>query len=88
MYKRQAQDRILQSLSYINVLKRGFALVRDETGAPVKAAAALAINQMINVTFADGSIRAITTEGGAPQPARKRSEKAVQTDPPKQGSLF
>jgi exodeoxyribonuclease VII large subunit len=86
-----AQDRILQSLSYRNVLKRGYALVRDETGAPVKAASALSLNQAIAIEFADGSINAMTTEGGAPtppQPARKRAEKHASPEPPKQGSLF
>ncbi|CAN7161036.1 exodeoxyribonuclease VII large subunit [Pararhizobium sp. LjRoot235] len=86
-----AQDRILQSLSYRNVLKRGYALVRDETGAPVKLASALSLNQVIAIEFADGSINAVTTEGGAPappQPVKKRAEKPAPTEPPKQGSLF
>jgi len=86
-----AHDRILQSLSYRNVLKRGYALVRDETGAPVKGAAALALNQTIAIEFADGSINAVTTEGSAPppaQPAKKRAEKPPAAVPPKQGSLF
>ncbi|MBW9063153.1 exodeoxyribonuclease VII large subunit [Rhizobium herbae] len=86
-----AQDRILQSLSYRNVLKRGYALVRDMTGAPVKAASALSLNQAIAIEFADGSVNAMTTESGAPtppQPARKRAEKHASPEPPKQGSLF
>ncbi|HTO32223.1 MAG TPA: exodeoxyribonuclease VII large subunit [Pararhizobium sp.] len=86
-----AQDRILQSLSYRNVLKRGYALVRDDAGLPVKSAAALSLNQAISLEFADGSINAVTTEGGAsppPQPAKKRPEKPAQVAPSKQGSLF
>jgi exodeoxyribonuclease VII large subunit len=86
-----AQDRILQSLSYRNVLKRGYALVRDATGAPVKAAAALSLNQAIAIEFADGSINAVTTEGGTPtppQPVKKRGEKPAPVEPPKQGTLF
>lgn len=86
-----AQDRILQSLSYRNVLKRGYALVRDETGVPVKAASSLSLNQAIAIEFADGSIDAVTTEGGAPtppQPVKKRAEKQAPAEPPKQGSLF
>ncbi len=35
----KAQLRMLESLSYKNVLKRGYALVRDAAGQPVKAAA-------------------------------------------------
>ncbi|OBZ97073.1 exodeoxyribonuclease VII large subunit [Pararhizobium polonicum] len=86
-----AHDRILQSLSYRNVLKRGYALVRDDAGLPIKSAAALAQNQAIAIEFADGSINALTTEGDAsppPQPVKRRAEKAMATAPPKQGSLF
>ncbi|WP_421872525.1 exodeoxyribonuclease VII large subunit [Pararhizobium sp.] len=86
-----AHDRILQSLSYENVLKRGYALVRDETGAIVKSASALSVNQTINIQFADDTINAVTTEGSAPppaQPAKKRTEKPPAVAPPKQGSLF
>ncbi|WP_275787230.1 exodeoxyribonuclease VII large subunit [Pararhizobium gei] len=84
-----AQDRILQSLSYRNVLKRGYALVRDAEGAPVKAASGLVIHQAIAIQFADGTVDAVTTEGGAApaQPTRKRPERSAQS-PPKQGSLF
>jgi exodeoxyribonuclease VII large subunit len=86
-----AHDRILQSLSYRNVLKRGYALVRDDAGLPIKSAAALVQNQAIAIEFADGSINALTTEGDAsppPQPVKRRAEKAMATAPPKQGSLF
>ncbi|MNL81838.1 exodeoxyribonuclease VII large subunit [compost metagenome] len=73
------------------MLKRGYALVRDEAGAPVKGAGALSLNQAIAIEFADGSINAVTTEGSAtpsPQPAKKRAEKPAAAAPPKQGSLF
>ncbi|KQY12842.1 exodeoxyribonuclease VII large subunit [Rhizobium sp. Root482] len=84
-----AQDRILQSLSYRNVLKRGYALVRDGSGLPVKSAAALSLHQAIAVEFADGSINAVTTEGTTTPPSqKKRPEKPTPADPPKQGSLF
>jgi exodeoxyribonuclease VII large subunit len=84
-----AQDRILQSLSYRNVLKRGYALVRDGSGLPVKSAAALSLHQAIAVEFADGSINAMTTEGTTTPPSqKKRPEKPAPADPSKQGSLF
>lgn len=85
-----AQDRILQSLSYRNVLKRGYALVRDEQGMPVKAAAGLSTRQAISLEFADGMIGAITTDGGTPSspPVKKRTDKPARREPPKQGSLF
>jgi exodeoxyribonuclease VII large subunit len=85
-----SQNRILQSLSYENVLKRGYALVRDGTGSIVKAASSLSLNQAVAIQFADGTISAVTSEGGtAPQqPVKRRAEKPVPTEPPKQGSLF
>jgi exodeoxyribonuclease VII large subunit len=90
-----AQDRVLQSLSYKNVLKRGYAVVRDEEDKPVSLAAALAGGTAISIEFADGRIGAVTGEGGSepsstpPSAARKRPPKAkVPGNPPKQGSLF
>ncbi len=84
-----AQDRVLQSLSYRNVLKRGYTIVYDDTGAPVHAASALGFGQAITIEFADDRIAAVTTGGSATppgKPAKKRTEK--QGEPPKQGSLF
>jgi exodeoxyribonuclease VII large subunit len=82
-----AQDRVLQSLSYKNVLKRGYAVIRDEDNTPVSQAAALSAGMGIAIEFADGRIGAITTEGGTPPGgAKKRSTKPAE--PTKQGSLF
>lgn len=95
----QAQDRVLQSLSYRNVLKRGYALVRDEDGAPVKGAGELGPGRAIAIEFADGVVDAVTGPvtgpgtgsggGGAPQrkkPARPETEAAKPA--PRQGTLF
>ncbi|TAX58206.1 exodeoxyribonuclease VII large subunit [Rhizobium leguminosarum] len=82
-----AQDRVLQSLSYKNVLKRGYAVIRDEDNRPVSQAAQLSAGMGIAIEFADGRVGAMTTEGGAPPAgAKKRSVKSAE--PPKQGSLF
>lgn len=87
-----AHDRILQSLSYRNVLKRGYALVRDDAGMPVREAAALSQGMAISLEFSDGSVSAVTGDSGSapPQTAqlRKRVEKPAPATPPKQGSLF
>ena len=94
-----AQERILQSLSYKNVLKRGYAVVRDEGDRPVSLAAALTAGAAISIEFADGRVGAVTGDGSAtPSPAapstdappsKKRSAKpADPAAPPKQGSLF
>ncbi|MGH6806946.1 MAG: exodeoxyribonuclease VII large subunit [Ensifer adhaerens] len=88
-----AQDRILQSLSYRNVLQRGFALVRDGEGGPVRQAAAIVPGMALSLEFADGSVSAIAGEGGEPSAqaaTRKKQPKAggPSGDPSKQGSLF
>ncbi|TPW26479.1 exodeoxyribonuclease VII large subunit [Pararhizobium mangrovi] len=92
-----AAERMLASLSYRNVLARGFALVRDEAGIPVKTAASLAPNAAIAIEFSDGVVDAVTRDedrtsaGGTskarPQPRPRRPQKETAT-PAKQGSLF
>jgi exodeoxyribonuclease VII large subunit len=63
------------------VLARGYALVRDGEGRPVRSAATVAPGQALAVQFADGSVQA-TADGSAaaseaPKPKRK-SAGAVQ----------
>ena len=85
----QAQDRVLQSLSYRNVLKRGYALVRDEDGAPVKGAASLGPGRAVAIEFADGTVEAITGAGGGTPPRKKPARGEAEEKPaPRQGSLF
>ncbi len=80
-----AQDRVLQSLSYKNVLNRGYAVIRDSEDAPVSHAHDLGSKQPVVIEFADGRVNAVTLEtGGAPM--KKRAPKAGgKID---QGSLF
>ncbi|PLU71909.1 hypothetical protein BMJ22_23870, partial [Sinorhizobium medicae] len=82
-----AQDRVLQSLSYRNVLQRGFALVRDAAGEPVKQAAAVHSGMALSVEFADGRVAAVAGEDGTPSQAPKK-RPARAGEPTKQGSLF
>lgn len=88
-----AQDRILQSLSYRNVLQRGFALVRDAEGGPVRQAASVSVGMTLSLEFADGRVSAIAGEGegepASPAPRKKQTKPAKPAgDPPKQGNLF
>jgi len=88
-----AQDRVLQSLSYKNVLSRGYAVIRDEEDRPVSEASALAAGAAISIEFADGRVDAVTGEAppssAGSTVARKRAAKVgTSGDPPKQGSLF
>lgn len=80
-----AQDRVLQSLSYTNVLNRGFALVRDEDGKPLTRAAATGPGRAVSIEFSDGRIAAVTAGSSEPSPKKARPKRSA---PPKQGSLF
>jgi len=90
----RALSQLLSSLGYRNVLSRGFALVRDASGAPVRSAAAVAGGDRLAVEFADGTVQ-VSAEGGAPgervseapKPAAPRSPRAAPSRKD-QGSLF
>jgi exodeoxyribonuclease VII large subunit len=79
-------SRLLESHSYREVLKRGYVVVRDATGKPIRAAAAVAVGDALSLEFADGVIGATATEGAAPAPAAKRSRKGGGDG--RQGSLL
>jgi exodeoxyribonuclease VII large subunit len=63
--------KLLESYSFHSVLKRGFALVRDQDGQPVLAAAATQAGDTLGIEFADGrvSVRVTDGAGGTPRPA-------------------
>jgi exodeoxyribonuclease VII large subunit len=88
---------LLGALSYRSVLTRGFALVRDDQGHAVRAAATVGPGARLNLEFADGRIAA-TADTDHPA-AASASAKPVASEPraatPKrvvkpagQGSLF
>ncbi|WP_174802049.1 exodeoxyribonuclease VII large subunit [Martelella limonii] len=86
------QERVLNSLSYRNVLARGFAVIRDQDNRPVSRAAALAAGAPVEIEFADGRVKAVTGEGGAssgaPTPSKPKKKASGPSKPPTQGSLF
>ncbi len=49
--------KLLQAMSYKSVLARGFAVVRDADGKPVRAAADVKPNANLAIEFADGDIK-------------------------------
>lgn len=95
-----AQDRVLQSLSYKNVLKRGYAVILGEDDKPLTRAANVSPGQALAIKFADGEVAATAGEGIDPPvspvpavPARKRVSKSSPTEKsparkPEQGTLF
>jgi len=88
---------VLGALSYHGVLARGFALVRDTDGQPVRAAAAVPSGMRLDIEFADGHLPAVaepmeppgappapsTAEEGAAKPRAARAR-----NDPGQGNLF
>jgi len=78
-------DRLLESLSYEQVLARGFALVRDAGGRPLLRAQAVEPGTALNIEFADGRVDAVA-DGAAPaRPKPARRTAPVSKD---QGNLW
>jgi exodeoxyribonuclease VII large subunit len=91
----------LSALSYRGVLARGFALVRDEQGHAVHAAAAVGPNAHLSIEFADGRVgatadadRPVAKSGPASPPTAAPPREAKPAAPKRlakpvdQGSLF
>ena len=55
--------KLLESYSFHSVLNRGFALVRDQDGQPVLAAAGPRAGDTIGIEFGDGEVGARVTDG-------------------------
>ncbi len=86
---------LLNALSYKGVLERGFALVRDEHGQPLHAAANVGSGQHLTIEFADGRIGATAdgegTTAAKPKaaPAKPASKRTTDFGVKKvQGDLF
>ncbi len=83
-----AHERMLLSLSYKNVLKRGYAVIRDETDAVLSSAGAVSEGQALSIEFADGRVSATAGDGGHVTSRLRKSEKPAPAKKPEQGSLF
>jgi exodeoxyribonuclease VII large subunit len=89
-------ERLLAAFSYREVLKRGFALVRDGEGQPLRSSAEVAGGMCLQIEFADGRIGAVADgEGAAPAGKPKSVPKPAPKPRPRggegsggQGSLF
>jgi len=64
-----ALTQLFDALNYTSVLARGFVLVRDIDGRPVRTRAEVARGQFLELEFGDGRIRA---SAGAPSPERRK----------------
>lgn len=96
-YRRsQELTRLMDTLSHTSVLKRGFAIVLNESGQPVKAAAAVHSGDHLTLRFLDGDA-SVVADGSAPVapsqtvPTKDKKAKPLKTktsDPSGQGTLF
>jgi exodeoxyribonuclease VII large subunit len=82
---------LLAAFSYRGVLARGFALVRDGAGQPLRAAAAVSAGMRLDIEFSDGRVGAVAgdarvTPEAPPAPPRRRRRSSVGGEG--QGSLF
>ena len=76
---------LLNAYSYRGVLRRGFALVRDADGHPLRAAASVGAGARLEIEFSDGRVGA--TADGATSAATVPKEKS-RKGPAGQGTLF
>ena len=86
----RAAGQLLASLGYRNVLARGFALVRDGEGRPLRSAGAVAAGARLDLEFADGHVGATADASPATAPKEQKPRKRpAKGDPVRsQGTLF
>jgi exodeoxyribonuclease VII large subunit len=86
-----AQARMLDSLSYKSVLRRGYAVIRGEGREVLSSATMVSAGDHLSIEFNDGAVEAVAgSDGGAPSPAppRKRPAPKPASGGTGQGSLF
>lgn len=66
------QDKLFETLNYRSVLKRGYALVKHQSGELVFAAANLAANDGVVLMLHDGQVDATIGRGAPSKPASKK----------------
>lgn len=90
-------ERLMRTLSHESVLERGFAIVFDDQGNPIKKAAHIDNGTSLHLRFADGEVAAtahteaepLASKPAAPAPASKPKRLAsAPKDNGNQGSLF
>jgi exodeoxyribonuclease VII large subunit len=87
--------KLLDAFNYRRVLDRGFAVIRDASGTPLRQVAQLDAAGAVQIELADGTRKAVVgeTTGGSPPKASKskaaKPKRVVDARPaPKQENLF
>jgi exodeoxyribonuclease VII large subunit len=86
-------SQLLLAFSYRGVLERGFALVRDAAGQPVRAARSVSTGMRLDIEFSDGRVGAVAgdarvTPRAKATPLFKRRRRRSSDGGEGQGSLF
>jgi exodeoxyribonuclease VII large subunit len=85
----RSAGQLLAAYSYRGVLARGFALVRDGDGRPLRTAAAVGSGMRLDIEFSDGRVGATADgEGAAAQSPAKPKPRRRGGGSGGQGSLF
>jgi exodeoxyribonuclease VII large subunit len=87
----RSAEQLLKAFSYQGVLARGFALVRDGEGHPLRSATAVTGAMKLEIEFSDGRVAAMADGEGKPRPAaaKSRSKPKPHGDKPGgQGTLL
>lgn len=83
-----ATARLLESLSFKRVLKRGYSIVWDEDGKPLSSVKSATSGRAVEVEFGDGKAAAVFAGAseGSKKPPKKTKEVKAASD--KQGQLL
>jgi len=79
---------LLTAYSYRGVLARGFALVRDGEGHPLRTAGSVSGGMRVEIEFSDGRIGAVADDDPATSQAVKPRQRPRGSGSGGQGSLF
>jgi len=86
--KFEGLKKLLASVSYQNVLERGFVLVHAEGGGMISRSQGLQADQKVALEFYDGRVGAQIIEGEPPAKTSKKKPKSNKTVGKGQGDLF
>ena len=89
VHRLRSAGQLLAAYSYRGVLARGFALVRDEAGYPLRSSAAVGAGMRLDIEFSDGRVGATADgERGLPSAKGKVRGRNGGDGPAGQGNLF
>ncbi len=83
----EALEKLRSSLGYEQVLARGYALVRDDAGHPMRNLEQARAHSRLEIQFSDGRLKVTPADGSAPKPKKAGSAGTEKIVAP-QGSLF